>query len=87
MAEATGMMIFMRLDALIGAYPSTFANRRDPDTIKDSDRVRLMPADITAPPKPAMSRYKCLRSRQFFVRTDYETALARRLDHIAIASP
>jgi len=23
MAETTGMMIFMRLDALIGAYPST----------------------------------------------------------------
>lgn len=34
-----------------------------------------------------MSRYKCLRSRQIFVQADRETGLARRLDHVAIASP
>jgi hypothetical protein len=47
MAETMGMMIFMRLDALIRAYPPYFRNCRDPSAIADSDRAWLMPAGIT----------------------------------------
>jgi hypothetical protein len=47
MAETMGMMIFMRLDALMRAYPLNFRNCRSPRAIDDSDLAWVMPTDIT----------------------------------------
>ena len=87
MAETTGMMIFMRLDALIGVYPLTFRNGRGAMRDRRVGSYSADVADIIDLRGPSVSRYKCLRSRQIFVRTNAEPGLASRLDHIAIASP
>jgi hypothetical protein len=47
MAETMGMTIFMRLDALMRAYPLNLRNGRSPRAIDDSDRARVMSTDIT----------------------------------------
>ncbi|WP_354270605.1 hypothetical protein [Bradyrhizobium japonicum] len=58
MAETKGIMIFMRLDALMRAYPPTLAIAVVPSAIDDSPRAWLMPADITDLLWSAKSRYK-----------------------------
>ncbi|BAL76953.1 putative transcriptional regulatory protein TetR family [Bradyrhizobium cosmicum] len=58
MAETKGMMIFMRLDALMRAGPPTLSIAMVPCAIDDSLRAGLMPADITDLLWSAKSRYK-----------------------------